>query len=123
MVRNQGLGAACTFYRQILLELHEKPAKLLITCGLTIFPNLFSTYSYICAYILMTLFNPDNYGSLYCPICLWFVFFLFGDFLFFCVESMLEIRETEISGDCNLLDYFQALMFVPLTSIYKQMGT
>lgn len=50
-------------------------------------------------------------------------FFLFGDFLFFCVESMLEIRETEISGDCNLLDYFQALLFVPLTSIYKQMGT
>lgn len=40
-----------------------------------------------------------------------------------CVESMLEIRETEISGDCNLLDYFQALLFMPLTSIYKQMGT
>lgn len=115
VIRAQGL---------ILLELHEKPAKLVITCGITIFPNLFSTYSYICAYILMTLFNPDNYRSLYCPICL--DFFQFGDFLFFqmiCVESMLEIRETEISGDHSLLDYFQALLFVTLTSIYRQMGT
>lgn len=43
------------------LQLHGKHAGLVIRCGVTIFPNLFSTYSYSCACIFMPFFNPDNY--------------------------------------------------------------
>lgn len=65
----------CACFRQ----LHGKHAKLVIKCVVTIFPNLFSTYSYSHTCILMSLLNPDNYVWLLSH-CLGF--FQFGDFLF-----------------------------------------